>query len=79
MTYGIKEVYRVNIKFKNKDEYGEFLDFIYDKDNPIHTCNRGGMSGNLRHVALYDKEDAERIRGFLQENGGKFTPFLNQH
>lgn len=79
MTYGISEVHRVNIKFNTQEEYEKFNDWRFDEDNEIYPCNRGGMSGNLRHLGYYDKETAEKIKSWMQDNGGKFTPFLTQY
>ena len=77
ISYGIKEVYHVSIKFETDEEQRSFNEWYYESE--IYPVVRGGTSGNKRRVGFYSKEDAERIRDFLKTNGGHFTPLLNKY
>ncbi len=78
VTFGIKKVCRVNIKWNgNEEARSAFYDFL--KEEEIYPCNRGGISGPSGIIALYSREDADRISTFLKRSEAHYTPLLNQY
>lgn len=73
-SYELTEVVRVEVTGKKREFpmvpddgglIGELLQWLWD--NKIHSAVPGGESGGGRHIAYYTKENAIKIREWLDD------------